>query len=62
MSEIQYCEDCEHVIEDDNFESKCKARPFPDLVHRSDVGYYFCYILRADCSETCPNFEAKDAG
>lgn len=76
MSEIQYCEDCKHVLPyapADNDDAlgfaKCKARPKPDphqyiarKFHNKvdESRLSFCTTVRLECGDTCPKFEARD--
>ncbi len=60
MIEIQYCEDCKHIIDNGQAEATCQASVYPDPVHRSEPTYWLCHILRSQHPETCPEFEAKE--
>ena len=76
MSEIQYCEDCEHILLDKNngeLEAQLNlarcglagSKKTDAVVARifDCFVFDFCITARANAegSETCPKFEAKDA-
>ncbi len=75
MSEIQYCEDCEHILLDKNIGdleaqlnlARCGlagSKKTDAVVSRifDCFVFDFCITARASFeeSETCPKFEAKD--
>ena len=76
MSEIQYCEDCEHILLDKNNGkresqlnlARCyltrhkKSDAFVARIFYEDDQYDFCMTARSQFGggDTCPKFEAKD--
>jgi len=69
MSNIQYCEDCEHCIVDtgDILEyAKCSKAMNPDGLKLSRISrefsptkyYYYCSVERT--KDTCKNFKPKN--
>ena len=78
MSEIQYCEDCEHILLDKSngdletqlnlaqcgLSGKITRDAMVARIFYDRIVYDFCITARSHFgdSETCPKFEAKDAG
>ena len=73
MSEIQYCENCKHIVPSMKHKGPDKlifavcaasANDIADgiqfISHSFENPLFFCRAERGECGETCPKFEARD--